>query len=106
MMRTDMRARMSRRQALGFGLRVLATGGSLVLLGTACQQQQPAAPAKPTEAAKPAAPAATTAPAAPAAAAPTQAAPAAAKPTEAAKPAAAAKPDTGNPAMAGANETP
>jgi peptide/nickel transport system substrate-binding protein len=77
MMRTGIGARMSRRQVLGVGLRLIATSGSLVLVGTACQQQ-PVAPAKPTEAAKPAAPAA----------APAQQAPAQ-KPAEAAKPAAA-----------------
>jgi len=49
---------MSRRQMLGVGLRTLAVGGSVVLLGTACGSQ----PAAPAATAKPAAPAATTAP--------------------------------------------
>jgi peptide/nickel transport system substrate-binding protein len=90
------RSRLTRREALGYGLRLLAAAGPAVLLATACSQPQ--APAKPAEPAKPAA---TTAPAAPAA----QQAPAQ-KPAEAAKPAAAAKPDTANPAMAAQGEMP
>lgn len=77
------RGRISRRQALGNGLRALMAGGSLVLLGTACAQQP--APPKPAE----------STPAAqqpPAQAKPTAQQPAPVPPTAAAKPAEAPKP--------------
>ncbi|MCC6177158.1 MAG: ABC transporter substrate-binding protein [Chloroflexi bacterium] len=76
------RRTISRRQALGRGLQLLAAGGPLVLLAAACQQAP--APAKPAESSKPAEAAK------PTQQAPAQAASGAAKPTEAAKPAAAA----------------
>ena len=46
------RSRLTRREALGYGLRLLAAAGPAVLLATACSQPQ--APAKPAEPAKPA----------------------------------------------------
>jgi peptide/nickel transport system substrate-binding protein len=86
------RSRLTRREALGYGLRLLAAAGPVVLLATACSQPQaPAKPtdaAKPAEAAKPAAPAATTPPASGQAAA---AKPAEAKPAAESKPAGAPK---------------
>ena len=105
------RSKLTRREALGYGLRLLATAGPAVLLATACSQPQapakPAdsAPAKPAEAAKPAAPAAPAAQQAPAQK------PAESKPAEAAKPAAAAAPKPaaasgGSPAFAAAGEMP
>lgn len=87
-----MHRRLTRRQALGHGLRLLAAAGPVVLLGTACQQAP--APAKPADS-KPA----ETKPAQQAPAAKTEAKPtaAAAQPTAAAA-APASKPADAKPA--------
>ncbi|MGE3270708.1 MAG: ABC transporter substrate-binding protein [Chloroflexota bacterium] len=104
------RSRLTRREVLGKGLRLLAVAGPSVLLATACGQQ--AAPAKPAESkpaeSKPAAAAkpAETKPAAPAAATTAPAVKTESKPAES-KPAAAAKPAGGeSPAMTKPGETP
>ena len=96
------RSRLTRREALGKGLRLLAVAGPSVLLASACAQQ-PAAPAKPAES-KPAAPAAaTTAPAVKTEAKPAETKPAA--PAAAAKPA-ETKPAAGKPAASAAADIP